>query len=84
MRHTPCALPASPAAARVQHSILTQIASHAEQRIAMRRARVTEKKKEESTRTGIGSANAKRLSLNNSLTRRVGRQRGRRNSRGLG
>lgn len=47
-------------------------------------ARALKRKKEESTRTGIGSANAKRLSLNNSLTRRVGRQRGRRNSRGLG
>ena len=47
-------------------------------------ARALQRKKEESTRTGIGSANAKRLSLNNSLTRRVGRQRGRRNSRGLG
>ena len=47
-------------------------------------ARALQRKKEESTRTGIGSANAERLSLNNSLTRRVGRQRGRRNSRGLG
>ena len=46
-------------------------------------ARALQRKKEESTRTGIGSANAKRLSLNNSLIR-VGRQRGRRNSRGLG
>lgn len=45
--------------------------------------RYTEREKKR-TRTGIGSANAKRLSLNNSLTRRVGRQRGRRNSRGLG